>query len=129
MKYLLLVDIKNSRHYPIKILWKKLNKLCDQINKDYKLSAPMLITLGDEFQMVCKNKTQAISVLAAIKKELHPIEFRAVATAYYKKTDKFNTLNKFNKVMQKSNSNPLISQKFIKAHRLLEQKKDEIIFI
>ena len=129
MGYLILGDIKNSRQYKVLPLWKKLNEVTTLINKKYKtkLKAPMMITLGDEFQLVTKNKEFAKEIIDYLKNSLNPYEIRLVVNRFYLDTSKFNTLKKFNKCMNKSPINPLISKAFLRTHIELDKKESDFI--
>lgn len=127
MSYLILGDIKNSKLADPKKLWKKLNQITLTINNKYKakLSTPMVITLGDEFQVVANNKLFAKEIVKELLKKIKPYELRMVVAPFYLNTKNFNTLKKFNKLMKKRPVNPLISKSFIKAHDLLDKKDQD----
>lgn len=129
MKYVLLGDIKNSRKLPPTTVHKVLNNLCKNINQQFDLAVPMMITLGDEWQMVCKNKAQYLEVLDYTKKQLGKIEFRAVVGKYSQATTNIGTITKFKKTMSKNHTNPLISKDFKKAHDQLSLKNDGIVVL
>ncbi len=124
MSYLVLGDIKNSKLADCKKLWKKLNQVTFKINTKYKqkLSVPMVITLGDEFQLVANNKIFAKEIVKDLLKAIKPYELRIVVSPFYLKTNDFNTLKKINNLMKKRPVNPLISKSFLKAHDLLDKK-------
>lgn len=129
MKHLLLVDIKNSSKIRPTKLWAVLNSLALRVNTKFNLAVPMVITLGDEVQMVCQRKEQTFEVLEFIQKHLKDIEFRAVVTAYDKNTKPISSLKLFEEKMNQTKINPLISHKFIKAHKVLDQKLDGIVLL
>lgn len=129
MRHLLLVDIKNSKAQKPRKLWTVLNNLCKRVNTKFKLASPMVITLGDEFQMVCDSKTQAFEVLEYLQNYLNPLEFRAVVTAYDKSTKHIDSPAKMKKILNQTSQNPLLSKKYTAAHNLLDQKHDGIILL
>lgn len=125
MGYVLLGDIKGSKQLDTRKLHKTLNSLCKKVNHKFKLSAPMVITLGDEWQMVCATRRQCLEVIEYTKKLLdqHHIEFRAVIGPYSPNTKEYNSVTKFNALMKKSCCNPLICLEFRRAHDKLNEKK------
>lgn len=82
MSYVLLADIKGSRKLPPTTVYTVLNNLCKRINQNFDLAVPMVITLGDEWQMVCKSRIQCLEFLEYTKDKLGNIEFRAIISKY-----------------------------------------------
>lgn len=129
MNYVLLVDIKGSRNIPTAKLWAVLNSLCRRVNQKFDLAVPMVITLGDEWQMVCKSRTQCLEVLHYTKEKLGNIEFRAVVGKYSKPTFHIGSVKKFQDYMSQNCANPLIGEDFRKAHDQLDTKIDGIVIL
>jgi hypothetical protein len=129
MNYVLLCDIKGSSRLPARKLHSKLNQLCKEINQRFNLAVPMVITLGDEWQMVCQSRTQCLEVLEYTKKTLGRIKFRAVVGKYTKPTEYIGSLKKFNDYMKTHHANPLIGEDFIRAHDQLDSKSCDLIIL
>lgn len=127
MPVLILGDIKSSRKIKVSKLWPLLQKLTRTINKEFTLSAPMMITLGDEFQLVTLNKDQVPQIIKRVSQVLQEIEFRYVVASYDKDTSLFDTVEKFNSLITQSPVNPLISPVFTKAHQELDKKTGDAV--
>lgn len=129
MKYVLLGDIIGSQNIPPSQLYTELNNLCKKVNQKFNLAVPMFITLGDEWQMVCRSRSQCLEVIEYSQKILGSIKFRAVIGNYNRPTDHVNTLDKFEEYMKNHYSNPLISEDFKKAHDKLEEKINGLVIL
>ena len=129
MQYVLLGDIKGSRKLQPAKVYAVLNNLCKRINQKFDLAVPMVITLGDEWQMVCKSRTQCLEVLEYTKEKLGDIEFRAVIGKYSNPTSHIGSVKKFREYMSNNCANPLISEEFIQAHKQLDAKIDGIVIL
>jgi hypothetical protein len=129
MQYVLLGDIKGSRTLNPTKLWTILNQLCQRVNQKFDLAVPMIITLGDEWQMVCKTRTQCQEVLVYAQAQLGEIKFRAVIGPYRQPTHQIDSVKKFNTYLSQHSANPLISPEFTQAHEQLDQKNDGIVVL
>lgn len=79
-KYLAIIgDIKKSRQLEErKKVQVQLNDVLTQINQKYKeqIASKFLITLGDEFQGLLLNGSQALTIVEELKRKMYPIEIR-----------------------------------------------------
>lgn len=72
-------DIKNSKKIPDrKRVQEKLNRTLETINQKYKadISSEFLITLGDEFQGLLCNGTNAMNIILEIERNMYPVKIR-----------------------------------------------------
>lgn len=124
MANLVLGDIVGSRNHDLKRVWQALNEIAQNINSQFELDAPMVITLGDEFQMVCQNKAQAFVIIETINQALGKANLvcRYVLSPFSLDTSAINSLDKFNKIMNSTLVNPLLCPEFKAAHRQLDLK-------
>lgn len=69
---ILMADILNSRDYDLYALMVVFKKVTETINKEFQslFLSPITITLGDEFQCVFKNLSNAVSIIISVEEEL-----------------------------------------------------------
>ena len=70
--HILMADIIGSRNYDQLAIATMLAKLTDQINKEQAalILSPLTVTLGDEFQAVCKNEEASVQLVYEIEKQM-----------------------------------------------------------
>lgn len=91
-----------------------------------------MITLGDSFQLVCSNRKQVVEIIKYIDLKTESLGlFRYVVCTWPNKTDKINTIKRFDFFAKKGGAyiNPLICDRFKEAMAILDKKYNGIVFL